>query len=276
MREKEELDSIINMMSWWVSQVNMRNSRNDTSINKTSENLVLRLLNAAYDYNLTNLNWEHNNKEAVDLGDRERGIAFQVTAKDTLAKVKDTLKKFFSIKGPHKDFPGGIYFFFLTEKPPSLKAKTKQSLQKFAPGFNADQQMWSMNTLQTRMEKLYSTNRDHFDRVKKTLEEEFGGNEINRKAINSFPNLSLKRSGNSIKPSPLSDSDAIDLGRENLKTIKSIDDSYIKGGDHIWEAKQLFENEKSNIKDSITWAMEKAFPACPLFASLLCEVIYCR
>ena len=56
MREKSELDSIIEMLTQWVTAVKLRNTVNDTGINRTSENLVLRLLNAAYGYELKNLN----------------------------------------------------------------------------------------------------------------------------------------------------------------------------------------------------------------------------
>ena len=113
MREKSELDVVIEMLTQWVTAVKLRNSVNDTAINRTSENLVLRLFNVAYGYELKNLNWEESNYPAVDLGDRERGIAFQVTATDTLDKIRETLKKFYIQNGPHKEFPGGLYFFFL-------------------------------------------------------------------------------------------------------------------------------------------------------------------
>jgi len=173
MREKSELDSVVAMLTQWVTDVKLRNSLNDTGINSTSENLVLRLLNAAFDYNLTNLNWDDTNYPAIDLGDRKLGIAVQVTATDTIDKIKETLKKFFTPKVPYKKFPGGLYFFFLKEKPPKLQTKTKQNLKIIATGFDPEQQMWSMNTLLTRMEELYSNDRSRFSKLKAILEEEF-------------------------------------------------------------------------------------------------------
>lgn len=169
MREKYQLELIVEMLTQWLTAVKLRNSVNDTGINRTSENLVLRLLNAAYDYDLVNLNWEDSQYPAVDLGDRERGISFQVTSTKTLNKIKESLKKFYMEGGPHKDFPGGIYFFFLTEKPPNLNTETKQKLQKIAPCFNADQQMWCINKLLTRIEELYSKDRERFFKLKEIL-----------------------------------------------------------------------------------------------------------
>jgi WD40 repeat protein len=185
MREKRELDSVMAMLTQWVTAVKLRNTVNDTGINRTSENLVLRLLNAAYGYDLKNLNWEESNYPAVDLGDRGRGIAFQVTATDTPDKIKETLKRFYAHDGTHKGFPGGIYFFFLKEKPPNLKTKTKQSLRKIAPRFDPVQQMWSMKKLLMKIEELYSEERLRFNKVKEILEEEFGyGNEkISRRKL---------------------------------------------------------------------------------------------
>ncbi len=174
MKEKNELDVVKEMLTQWVTAVKLRNSVNDMEINRTSENLVLRLLNLAYDYDLTNLNWEGNNYPAIDLGDREGGIALQVTSTSTLDKIKETLRKFYTIDGPHNEFTKGLYFFFLKEKPPRLKAEVKRKL-KTNYGFDPDQQMWSMKTLLTRMEELYSKDRPRFNKVKKILEEEFGG-----------------------------------------------------------------------------------------------------
>jgi hypothetical protein len=96
----------------------------------SAENLALRLLNTAYDYNLENLNREQNNYPAIDLGDHERGIAFQVTASDELRKIKETVTKFYAPDGPHKEFSNGLYFFFIKEKAPALRKETKDAEQE--------------------------------------------------------------------------------------------------------------------------------------------------
>lgn len=184
MNEKNELDAVVVMLTQWVTAVKLRNAVNYTDINRLAENLVLRLLNTAYDYNLKNLNWEQNNYPAVDLGDHERGIAFQVTASGDFKKIKDTVEKFYAPDGPHKEFPNGLYFFFIREKAPTLSSETKQKL-KTKYGFDGDRQMLSIKELLMRMEELYSMDRERFRRVKDLLEEEWGyeSGKINRRKV---------------------------------------------------------------------------------------------
>lgn len=184
MREKNELNAVVEMLTQWVTAVKLRNAVNYTDINRTAENLVLRLLNTAYDYNLKNLNWDQNNYPAVDLGDQNRGIAFQVTASGDLKKIKDTVEKFYAIGGPHKEFSNGLYFFFIKEKTPTLSAETKRKL-KTKYGLDADRQMLSIKKLLMRIEELYSTDRQRFLWVKDLLEEEwgYGTGKINRRQV---------------------------------------------------------------------------------------------
>ena len=172
------------MLTQWVTAVKLRNAVNYTDINRTAENLALRLLNTAYDYNLKNLNWDQYNYPAVDLGDQKRGIAFQVTASDDLKKIRDTVEKFYALEGPHKEFPGGLCFFFIKEKTPALSAETKRKL-KTKYGFEVDRQILSIKELLMRMEELYTTDRKRFLRVKDLLEEEwgYGTGKINRRKV---------------------------------------------------------------------------------------------
>jgi len=188
MGEKNELDVVVEMLTQWVTAVKLRNAVNYTDINRTAENLALRLLNTAYDYNLKNLNWDKNNYPAVDLGDHDRGIAFQVTATDKWVKIKDTVEKFYAPDGPHKEFPGGLFFFFTTEKPPTLSKESQEYLDKMTPRLDTQRkhpQMMSMKELLMRMEELYSTYRQRFLRVKELLEEEwgYGAEKINRRQV---------------------------------------------------------------------------------------------
>lgn len=174
MGEKNELNAVVEMLTQWVTAVKLRNALNYTDINRTAEDLALRLLNAAYDYNLKNLNWELPNYPAVDLGDQNKGIAFQVTASVDLNKIKKTLKKFYAPDGPHREFPKSIYFFFIKERIPALTIKTKEELKRIAPDFDPDKHMLSMRELLMLMEQFYSTDRMRFKQIKSLLEVEWG------------------------------------------------------------------------------------------------------
>ena len=48
-------------------------------INKISENFCKDLLNMTFDLKLENVNLFRNNEKAIDLADKENGIAIQIT-----------------------------------------------------------------------------------------------------------------------------------------------------------------------------------------------------
>lgn len=67
---------------------------NILSVAVHGENLVRDVLNACFDWNLSNLNSSQQNFPGIDLFDRTRGIGVQVSASKTTAKVKDACAKF--------------------------------------------------------------------------------------------------------------------------------------------------------------------------------------
>ena len=72
------------------------NKNEEVDINKHLENLLLNLFNITYGYNLVNLNLSvMANFPSIDLGDKDRKIAIQITSTKTLAKVKDCIEKFY-------------------------------------------------------------------------------------------------------------------------------------------------------------------------------------
>jgi hypothetical protein len=82
----------------------------------------------------------------------------------------------------------GIYFFFITEKPPTLSKESKEYLGKMVPHFDAQRQhpqMLSIKEVLMRIEELYSIDRERFLRVKELLSEEwgYGAGKINRRQV---------------------------------------------------------------------------------------------
>lgn len=75
-------------------EVSMSSSLNQLSINVHAEQFFVELLNALYNYNLSNANFEEQNVASIDLLDITNRIAIQVTSDSSLAKVRETLKKF--------------------------------------------------------------------------------------------------------------------------------------------------------------------------------------
>lgn len=88
-----EIDQQLGRLVSWVEIAN-RNNRSDVSV--ISENILCGLLNRMYGWNLINANTPtHPNFPGVDLVDDKACVAVQITAQNTLDKVKDMLEKFF-------------------------------------------------------------------------------------------------------------------------------------------------------------------------------------
>ena len=64
-----------------------------TDLNKHAEDFFKTVLNHLFSWSLINLNEDRSNAPGLDLGDKTNGVAFQITAERTSAKVNDTLAK---------------------------------------------------------------------------------------------------------------------------------------------------------------------------------------
>lgn len=87
-------------------------------INIISENFCKDLLNITFDLNLENVNLFKNNEKAIDLADREKGIAIQVTSEKTLKKIKHTFNEYID-EGLDKIYPN-LYIITLIKYNPSI------------------------------------------------------------------------------------------------------------------------------------------------------------
>lgn len=95
MKRKECIEKVINYLGWLSNRVRLNNSIYLTDINRNAEDFYCELLNLVYGFNLVNLNTIKANNPAIDLGDKEKGIAVQITSTSSLKKTKDTIKKFY-------------------------------------------------------------------------------------------------------------------------------------------------------------------------------------
>lgn len=91
-----DLDSEIKrLLTWFVVYVNIDNKLNLTDINVYAENFIIPLLNSVLDCNLENLNtYDDENYPGIDLGDRSKRIAVQVTSSTVRQKIDKTIEKF--------------------------------------------------------------------------------------------------------------------------------------------------------------------------------------
>ncbi|RWA98281.1 SMEK domain-containing protein [Mesorhizobium sp.] len=87
------IGEIVDALSDVAGQVSTRGRLGLTDLNKHAEDFFKTILNHLFSYSLKNLNAERSNAPGLDLGDEANGVAFQVTAERTSAKVNDTLAK---------------------------------------------------------------------------------------------------------------------------------------------------------------------------------------
>src|SRR5579859_3124422 len=87
------IGEIVDAFSDIAGQVSTRGRLGLNDLSKHAENFFKTVLNHLWSLSLVNLNEERSNAPGLDLGDTASGVAFQVTAERTSAKVNDTLAK---------------------------------------------------------------------------------------------------------------------------------------------------------------------------------------
>ncbi|MGZ3754338.1 MAG: SMEK domain-containing protein [Mucilaginibacter sp.] len=115
-------DSINEKIAILKNEINQAGKLGILNIHKQCENLVKNMLNMSYDYALINLNDPVTNFPGIDVGDSEKGIAYQVTSEKTSGKVDETLEKVVRFKHYVK-FPS-IKIFMLSPKQGSYTLNT--------------------------------------------------------------------------------------------------------------------------------------------------------
>lgn len=192
MSQMKEIQRVIFLLGWWLARIKLNNCIDWFDINRVAENLVSRLLNEIYGYNLTNLNHEIPNHSAIDLGDRERGIAVQVTTSTEASKIKKNLETFYN---QHKEtYPLGIRFFILSLEDSRIRAlKKRKSFRHIYPPFKARNHIISAKDIMREIERLYWQGRQSFNKVKQILEEEIAEKAMRAEGRLSFENTDGKK-----------------------------------------------------------------------------------
>ncbi|MCW0603547.1 SMEK domain-containing protein [Clostridioides difficile] len=91
---QEQENKIFKYLGSLKNYICTSNQNGNFDINRYCENFFAELLNMIYDINLENLNNEKYNFPAVDLGDKNARICFQVTATNDFRKLQETIEKF--------------------------------------------------------------------------------------------------------------------------------------------------------------------------------------
>ncbi len=80
MKQQKLLISISEKLILFKNQIGILNSSSMFDINIIAEDFLIPLLNEVYNCDLKNANAEEKNYPAVDLIDKEKKIAFQITS----------------------------------------------------------------------------------------------------------------------------------------------------------------------------------------------------
>jgi hypothetical protein len=140
------IGQIIDELTLISEQVKNRSRLGLNDLSKYSEDFMKDVLNITLDYELDNLNSDRCNFPGLDLGDKKKGVGFQITATKTSDKINATLEKASLLQST---FPA-ITVFILQEKQASYTIDP----DKAAPFNFTEQNIWDFNDLFKRIMSL--------------------------------------------------------------------------------------------------------------------------
>lgn len=149
-----------------------------TDANHILETISARFFNATFGWELVNLNIEKANFSAVDLGDRKRRLAIQVTNAEGSDKITGTRSKAIKYK-LGKDYDRLIIFFLLPKKPGLPKQFTQ-------PSNGPTIETWDIADLLEQLQSV--TDLDVLSQAAEVLDEEMG--RITQPGINTQVDIS--------------------------------------------------------------------------------------
>ncbi|WP_417494475.1 SMEK domain-containing protein [Maricaulis sp.] len=120
------IGEIIDDISEIQRDLENRSSLGIYDLNKYIEDFFREFFNKLYGFNLTNLNAIRSNEPGIDLGDKSKGIAYQITSTKTLQKIKGTLSK---ITDEQTKTYSTIYIFIAGKKQNSYSLKESDNLK---------------------------------------------------------------------------------------------------------------------------------------------------
>lgn len=135
-----DLMNISRLLASFSDHVRNDNAMGSFFINSIAEDISKPILKILFDcHDLQNLNYvTSRNYPAIDLGDNKKRISFQITSDGSLDKVKDTLKKFVSLKNKQHEIYDELYFYIIKgNKESSYKSKKIEEIL-LGTNFNFD------------------------------------------------------------------------------------------------------------------------------------------
>lgn len=135
------VNQINDLLTWMATRISSGSQDNRQDMNVVAETTMCGLLNRMYGWNLVNANTRKQNFPGVDLADEDACIAVQVTSKNTVAKVRNTMDTFFE-KKLDKRF-NRVIVLVMTHNDPTVGMKKVQ----YGSFFTGDKDIWNFQYL---------------------------------------------------------------------------------------------------------------------------------
>ena len=182
------LVSIRDYLSRFQLQVKIATANSEYDLNQHAENIILPILNLIFDTNFKNVNEsDRKNFESLDLiDDQVTRIGIQVTATNSLEKVKATLTKF--IKYGHNKRVDKVFVYVLSEKQKSYSQEAIDKIVKGKVDFDARKQILDAKDIYALIKSINDVMK--FQRINDLLELQFSdlkiANDFNYSDFASF------------------------------------------------------------------------------------------
>lgn len=167
MHAQDYLFQISRYFGYFEGHLFYENSSGKFDINKQAETFLKPILDLIFDADFIRLEIEQENHPGVDLGDKTKKIAFQITSQIGYAKIKKTLEKVIQ----HKLFEEYDEFYHLVIDRDYKTGKTQQDVDEFitetiakeglptetSVSFHLDTHLWNLKKLRAKIEQHCST-----------------------------------------------------------------------------------------------------------------------
>jgi len=181
MNQQKSLIRIAELLSRFKIETNILNSNAQLDINIVAEDVLIPILNIAYDCALTNAKYSENDTKfpAIDLIDKQNRIAFQITSTSTIRKARKTIEGI--VKNNFHNQFDNFYIYIITQKQNSYDKTVLQEATKGLFEFT------EKNILDERdlYQKIASLPLEDIVKVENLLEKQFADVEKSERKIQS-------------------------------------------------------------------------------------------
>ena len=147
-RRMDLLNQITRQLSVLATEIALENRSNRMTLNSDAEDIYCGFVNRLCGWELSNLNEEAQNFPGIDLADRKRGIAVQITTSATGEKLKHTLKVFFK-NNQDKQFKRLILLITTDRPAPTGGVKLERPFD-----FRPERDIWNLEVMKRKVEAI--------------------------------------------------------------------------------------------------------------------------